>query len=180
MRTKDGGYAFSLYAGNHEIIGRSQVYRSMDSVRNGIESVRKNAESPIEDQTLEGYGKIPNPKWEIFMDEARGYRFRLKAANGEIVLAASQGYTRKRSALKGIESVRRNKGSEVVRKEQERALPGGFRVSERWVVIYVHRADEGHMHIELYVIDGGSGGYLEYHHSGCFPALFKMLLSIIS
>ena len=119
MQTKDGGYAFSLYAGNHEIIGRSQVYKSMESLKNGIESVRKNADSAIEDQTLDGFEKVPCPKWEIFLDEAGEYRFRLKAANGGIVLAASQGYTRKQSALKGIESVRRNKDSQMVKKDQE-------------------------------------------------------------
>lgn len=120
METSDGGYAFSLYADNHEIIGRSQVYKSMESVKNGIESVRKNAESPIEDQTLEDFEKVPCPKWEIFIDEADEFRFRLKAANGEVVLAASQGYTRKQSALKGVESVRKNKDSPIVKKDQDR------------------------------------------------------------
>ena len=35
--------------------------------------------------------------------------------NGEIILAASQGYTKKHNALKGIESVRNNINSEIVK-----------------------------------------------------------------
>lgn len=45
--------------------------------------------------------------FELFTDKAGEYRFRLKAANGEIILA-SEGYTAKASALNGIESVKKN------------------------------------------------------------------------
>ena len=43
--------------------------------------------------------------FEVFLDQAGDYRFRLKAANGEII-AASQGYSSHAMCLKGIESVR--------------------------------------------------------------------------
>ena len=46
-------------------------------------------------------------KFEILKDKAGKYRFHLKAANGEIV-AASQAYDTKASALNGIESVQKN------------------------------------------------------------------------
>jgi uncharacterized protein YegP (UPF0339 family) len=46
-------------------------------------------------------------RFEIFVDKAGGYRFHLKAANGEVI-AASQGYSSKGACLKGIESVRTN------------------------------------------------------------------------
>ena len=46
-------------------------------------------------------------KFELFEDKAGEYRFRLKAGNGEIILA-SEGYKQKASALNGIESVRKN------------------------------------------------------------------------
>lgn len=46
-------------------------------------------------------------KFELYKDRAGEYRFRLKAANGEIV-AVSEGYKSKPSALNGIESVRKN------------------------------------------------------------------------
>ncbi|MBZ0206216.1 MAG: YegP family protein [Flavobacteriales bacterium] len=45
--------------------------------------------------------------FELYTDKADQFRFRLKAGNGEIILA-SQGYTAKDSALNGIESVKTN------------------------------------------------------------------------
>lgn len=46
-------------------------------------------------------------KFEIFTDKAGEYRFRLKASNGQIILA-SEGYKQKTGAKNGIESVRKN------------------------------------------------------------------------
>ena len=46
-------------------------------------------------------------KFELYKDKKGAFCFRLKAANGEIILA-SQGYQRKSNAMNGIESVRRN------------------------------------------------------------------------
>lgn len=45
--------------------------------------------------------------FELFTDKAGQFRFRLKASNGEIILA-SEGYTTKASALNGIDSVKTN------------------------------------------------------------------------
>ena len=46
-------------------------------------------------------------KFEIYKDKAGEYRFRLKAGNGENILA-SEGYKAKSSCKNGIESVRKN------------------------------------------------------------------------
>jgi hypothetical protein len=46
-------------------------------------------------------------KFELYKDKGGKYRFRLKAANGQIILG-SQGYKTKPSAKNGIESVQRN------------------------------------------------------------------------
>ena len=46
-------------------------------------------------------------KFELYNDKAGGFRFRLKAANGQIILS-SQGYKSKSGCLNGIESVRTN------------------------------------------------------------------------
>lgn len=46
--------------------------------------------------------------FELYEDRAGEYRFRLKAGNGEVIALASEGYSSKASALKGIESVRKN------------------------------------------------------------------------
>ena len=45
--------------------------------------------------------------FELYQDKAGRYRFRLKASNGEVI-ASSEGYERKSSALSGIDSVRQN------------------------------------------------------------------------
>ena len=49
----------------------------------------------------------PDAKFEINKDKAGEYRFNLVATNGEII-AVSQGYDAKQSAIKGIESVKLN------------------------------------------------------------------------
>lgn len=50
---------------------------------------------------------MPNPAFELFKDKKGNHRFRLKAANGEII-AASQGYSSKQGAKKGIDSIKKN------------------------------------------------------------------------
>lgn len=46
-------------------------------------------------------------KFEVYKDKAGKHRFRLKARNGEIVLA-SQGYASKAGCLNGVNSVQKN------------------------------------------------------------------------
>ncbi len=113
------GYTFRLKAGNGEIIATSEVYSSIDSCENGIESVRKNAPiAALEDQTVEGYTTQKHPKFEVYLDKKGEARFRLKARNGEVI-AASQGYSSKTSCLNGVESVRKNAPEAAVEHEQE-------------------------------------------------------------
>ncbi|MBR4226398.1 MAG: YegP family protein, partial [Candidatus Methanomethylophilaceae archaeon] len=68
---------------------------------------RKNCTAEIEDQTVQGYEAKKNPKYEVYTDKAGETRFRLKAANGQII-AVSEGYKAKASALNGIDSIQRN------------------------------------------------------------------------
>ena len=57
-------------------------------------------------------------KFELFTDNAGKYRFRLKASNGQVI-AASQGYASRKSALEGIASVRKHAAeAEVVEVEE--------------------------------------------------------------
>lgn len=56
---------------------------------------------------MEGYKNQKNPTFEIYADKAGAFRFRLRAGNGEPILA-SEGYKAKASCLNGIESVRKN------------------------------------------------------------------------
>lgn len=109
---------FNLEASNGQVICTSQVYASEATCKNGIESVRKNCKSKVEDQTLQGYQAVTNPKYELYQDKSGEYRFRLKASNGEII-AASQGYTSKQSCKNGIESVAKNAPDSPVEKLAE-------------------------------------------------------------
>ncbi len=45
--------------------------------------------------------------FELWVDKAGDYRFNLKAGNGQVI-ATSQGYASKASALNGIESIKKN------------------------------------------------------------------------
>ena len=108
VKTVKTGIKFDLKAGNGEVIASSEVYSSDAACRKGIESVRRNAiEAKLEDQTVEDFSKVTHPKFELYVDKAGEFRFRLKAKNGETI-AVSEGYKSKASCLNGIESVRRN------------------------------------------------------------------------
>ena len=50
-------------------------------------------------------------KFEVYKDKAGEFRFRLKASNGQIILA-SEGYKQKASAMNGINSVKKNAPSD--------------------------------------------------------------------
>lgn len=103
------GYTFSLKAANGEIIGTSgEVLNTLQTVKNSIDSVITNALiAGIEDQTVGGYQEEKCPKFEIYLDKKGEFRFRLRARNGELILA-SEGYTAKSNCKNGIDSVREN------------------------------------------------------------------------
>ena len=106
-QTKSGGFRFNLIATNGQVIATSEVYSSLDSCKNGVESVRKNCTAHVEDQTKEGFETLTHPKYEVYKDKAGEFRFRLKAKNGEII-ATGEGYKAKASCVNGIESVKKN------------------------------------------------------------------------
>ena len=118
VKQTKNGFVFNLKAGNGEIIATSQTYSGEDACMNGIESVRKNAElAKLEDQTVENFETVTNPKFEVYLDKRGEYRFRLKARNGEII-ATGEGYKAKASCLNGIDSIRRNAPEAPVVKEE--------------------------------------------------------------
>lgn len=47
------------------------------------------------------------PRFEVFKDKKGEFRFRLRAANGQVI-AQGQGYKSKASCLNGIESIKKN------------------------------------------------------------------------
>ncbi len=109
--TKNGGFKFDLKAGNGQVIASSQVYKALNSCKTGIASVKTNAPvATIEDQTVDGYAKEKNPKFEIYTDKTGEFRFRMKAKNGQVI-ATSEGYTAMKSCLNGIASIKKNADS---------------------------------------------------------------------
>ena len=81
---------------------------SIGSVNTGIASVISNAnKAEIEDTTLKKPVSFPCPKWEIYIDKAGEYRFRLYAINGLCVCHSAHGYSTKPGCKGGIESIRR-------------------------------------------------------------------------
>ena len=102
------GFMFNLKAGNGEIIATSEVYSSLDACKNGVASVQKNAPiAALEDQTAKDFQTEKNPKFEVYADKRGEFRFRLKAANGQII-AVGEGYKAKASCLNGIASIVKN------------------------------------------------------------------------
>ncbi len=116
VREAKDGFKFDLKANNGEIIASSQVYTTLAACQNGVDSVKTVSAAEVEDQTVEGFEELKNPKFELYTDKAGEYRFRLKARNGEIV-AVSEGYTTKANCLNGIESVKKNAPEAEVVKE---------------------------------------------------------------
>ena len=107
-KAKDGRFFFSLYASNGIVIAYSQMYSSLSAVNTGIKSIINNMDKAgIEDTTLKKTVALPYPKWEIYIDKAGEYRFRLYASNGQCVCHSSHGYASKSGCKGGIDSIRR-------------------------------------------------------------------------
>ena len=108
QKAKDGRFFFSLYSSNGAVVAYSQIYSSLSAVNTGIASVITNAsKAEIEDTTLKKPTSLPCPKWEIYIDKAEQYRFRLYATNGLCVCHSSHGYATKSGCKGGIESIKK-------------------------------------------------------------------------
>ena len=68
-------------------------------------SVKCISENRIEDQTLKKVEVKTCPKFEIYLDKAGLYRYRLIANNGESIAMSEEGYKSKSGCLNGIKSV---------------------------------------------------------------------------
>lgn len=105
-RTKDNRFVFNLYSSNKVLIATSQVYSSSQSALNGVKSVMANAKkAEIEDLSLKVVTPKSFPKWEIYIDKAGEYRYRLLATNGQCLTHAKAGYAHKSSCKRAIESI---------------------------------------------------------------------------
>ena len=111
------GFLFDLKAANGEVVLSSQVYSSLATCKNGIESVRQNApDAAVEDQTIEGFTDEKNPKFEIYVYKNGDYRFRLNAKNGQVI-GRGERYKSKTGCQNGIESIKKNSVDAVIVEE---------------------------------------------------------------
>lgn len=119
-KTAKGYWNYRLKASNKETIAVSggTGYSSFSACKAGIESVRRNTGAKIEDQTLQKFEQLTNPKFEIYMDKAGKYRYRLKAINGELICTSEDGYASKDSCKKGIVSLAKWAAEAEVVKEE--------------------------------------------------------------
>ena len=119
-KTAKGYWNYRLKASNKETIAVSggTGYSSFSACKAGIESVRRNTGAKIEDQTLQKFEPLTNPKFEIYMDKAGKYRYRLKASNGELICTSEDGYASKDSCKKGIASLAKWAAEAEVVKEE--------------------------------------------------------------
>ena len=117
VRQTKTGVKFDLKATNGEVIATSEVYTTERTCLQGIQSVKNNCVGGVEDQTVENFQVLKHPKFEVYVDKAGEFRFRLKAKNGQII-ATGEGYKRKDSCLNGIESVKKNAPEAPIEKEE--------------------------------------------------------------
>ena len=108
LRRVSSGFKFDLTAANGQTILHSEVYASRAAALRGIASVQSCAGiAGLENRTEASWTPVPNPRFEMYLDRAGEYRFRLKARNGKII-GISEGYSAKAGCLGGIESVKNN------------------------------------------------------------------------
>lgn len=105
------GFNFRLLAANQQKIAvASQVYSTKASCINATKSIAKFAEKCIaedrvEDSTLKNPVSKTCPKFEIYLDKAGLFRYRLYASNGENIAISEEGYKSKSGCLNGMKSV---------------------------------------------------------------------------
>ena len=106
-KTAKGYFNYRLKAPNKETIAVSggTGYASLSSCKACIESVRRNVNAPIEDQTLKAPVKQKYPKFELYADKAGKFRFRLLASNAELICTSEDGYASKDGCKNGIKSL---------------------------------------------------------------------------
>ena len=85
-------HRFRLKAPNGQIIATGEGYTTKASCLNGIESIKENVAFA--------------DRFETYQDKQGEHRFRLKAANGQVI-ATGEGYTTENALMNGIESVKR-------------------------------------------------------------------------
>ncbi len=107
-KTPKGFYRFNLQAANYQTVLTSMNYATLANCREGVETISRNALSPVEDLTLQKASPIAKfPKYEMYFDNEDKYRYRLLASNGQNIAMAEDSYTTKAGCMNGIEAISR-------------------------------------------------------------------------
>ena len=92
--------------------GRKEKEKSHEKVTEKVEIVEVKPPEHVEIVEVKPPEEITEDKatakFEVYTDKAGEYRFRLKAPNGEIIVASSEGYKTKQGCMNGIKSVKKN------------------------------------------------------------------------
>ncbi|MEB3753688.1 YegP family protein [Acinetobacter sp. MD2(2019)] len=99
-KATDGQYRFVLKAGNGEVVLTSELYKAKASALNGIESVQKNSPDDVH------YARLTAKNGKAY--------FNLKAANHQII-GSSQMYSTEQGRDKGVESVKNNGITQIIK-----------------------------------------------------------------
>jgi uncharacterized protein YegP (UPF0339 family) len=86
-------FRWRLKAGNGQIMATAgQGYKAKADCTKSVERLK---------------GDLSKHKFEVYQDKAKEYRWRLKASNGQIVAASSDGYKAKSDCENAIESIKK-------------------------------------------------------------------------
>ena len=106
IRNTDTGTKFNLLGEDGQFLAGSQVYKTIKTCRNGIESVKVCAPAAmLEDQTEAGFAVQKSPKFEMYKDAAGELRYRLRSRNGQII-ASGNSFGTKEECLEVIDAIR--------------------------------------------------------------------------
>jgi uncharacterized protein YegP (UPF0339 family) len=98
-------YRWRLKAANGEILGTSgQGYKAKGDCQKGVARIQEEM----------GKGAKTRYEFEVYEDKAKEHRWRLKAPNGQVVAASSEGYKAKADCQKAIDLIQKGAAKAAV------------------------------------------------------------------
>ena len=95
-KDKAGEFRWRLKAGNGATLATGgQGYKAKADAKNGIDLVMQS-------------GTESKLKYDVYEDDKKEHRWRLKAGNGQVVASSSESYKAKADAEKAVESIKAN------------------------------------------------------------------------
>jgi uncharacterized protein YegP (UPF0339 family) len=126
QQAMSGEWYFNLVAGNGEVVGTSQLYSTKSNADRGARTVRALIRLFHGATAAEAQQAPHNERFELFKGEDKQTYFRLRAGNGEIMLA-SEGYKSTSGAQNGVASVKAN-GQSSAQFQVFEAFDGGWAI----------------------------------------------------